>query len=267
MKPLKEVVGLFPAGGRASRIAPLPCSKELYPIGFHPSGHDGGLRPKVAGHYLLEKMRFANITKVYIILRDGKWDIPSYFGDGKVLDMHLAYLMMDLPFGVPYTLDQAYPFVEDVVVALGFPDILFQREDAFAQLIERQSDTNADIVLGLFPIDVPQKWDMVDLDAEGRIKSLVIKPQHTRLRYGWAIAVWAPVFTHFMHEYLSARQRVMGIGGKGNNTSKRQELWVGDVIQSAIEDNLKVDSVIFEDDGCIDIGTPDDMIRVIQNKI
>src|SRR5690606_7285513 len=30
--PRKEVVGLIPAAGRASRLAPLPCSKELLPV-------------------------------------------------------------------------------------------------------------------------------------------------------------------------------------------------------------------------------------------
>ncbi len=29
-----EVIGLIPAGGQAKRLSPLPCSKELYPIGF-----------------------------------------------------------------------------------------------------------------------------------------------------------------------------------------------------------------------------------------
>ncbi len=29
-----DVIGLIPAGGQAKRLSPLPCSKELYPIGF-----------------------------------------------------------------------------------------------------------------------------------------------------------------------------------------------------------------------------------------
>ena len=69
-----DIVGLMPAGGQAMRIAPLPCSKELYPIGFRLIAEDGSLRPKVACHYLLEKMQLAGINKVYIILRDGIWD-------------------------------------------------------------------------------------------------------------------------------------------------------------------------------------------------
>ena len=100
----EEVVGLIPAGGKAARIAPLPCSKELYPIGLRPADDGHGSRPKVVSHYLLEKMRFAGITKAYIVLRPGKWDIPAYFGDGALLNIDLAYLMLGAPFGV-YSLD------------------------------------------------------------------------------------------------------------------------------------------------------------------
>src|SRR4030066_731343 len=173
-KTKQEVIGVIPAGGKASRIAPLPCSKELYPVGFHSVNESGELRPKVVSHYLLEKMRSANITKVFIVLRDGKWDIPAYFGDGKMLDMHLAYLIMDLPYGVPYTLDQAYPFVQDAMIALGFPDIVFHPDDAFVRLLAKQKESNADIVLGLFPASQPHKTDMVELNADGRIRSIQI---------------------------------------------------------------------------------------------
>jgi glucose-1-phosphate thymidylyltransferase len=84
-------------------------------------------------------MRLAGVTRAYIVLREGKWDIPAYLGDGTMLNMHLAYLMMRLPFGAPYTLDQAYPFVQDALVAFGFPDIIFQPDDAFVQLLARQA--------------------------------------------------------------------------------------------------------------------------------
>ena len=87
-----EVIGLIPAGGQASRIAPLPCSKELYPIGFQLTKEQGP-RPKVVSQYLLEKMSLAGISKAYLVLRPGKWDIPAYFGDGSRLNMHLAYLL------------------------------------------------------------------------------------------------------------------------------------------------------------------------------
>jgi glucose-1-phosphate thymidylyltransferase len=257
----REVIGLLPAGGQATRIAPLPCSKELYPIGFRPVGEDCSLRPKVVCHYLLEKMRLADITKAYIVLREGKWDIPAY-DDGAMLQMHLAYLTIRQSLGVPYTLDQAYPFVQDAVVAFGFPDILFQPDDAFTQLLARQAATKADVVLGLFPTDQPQKWDMADVDSEGQIHAIAIKPPQTHLRYAWSIAVWTPTFSHFMHEYLVSMRKS---DGQGDLLLEQRELVVGDVLRAAIHEKLPVEGIIFPAGACLDIGTPEDLMQAVRN--
>ena len=264
-----EVVGLIPAAGQARRITPLPCSKELYPIGFHRDAKGRSLRPKVVFHYLLEKMRLAGITKAYIILRDGKWDIPGYLGDGKMLSMHLSYLMMDLPFGVPYTLDQAYPFVQDSMVACGLPDIIFQPDDAFVRLLVRQAETNADVVLAVLPADRPEKCDMLDLDKHGRIQRFVIKPPQTHLHYTWVVAVWTPVFTNFMHEYLSNHQELEEQNNAEGNAPQQRELYLGDVFQAAIYNEMHVDTVLFREGSCLDIGTPEDMVRAVKiaNKV
>jgi len=252
----QEIIGLIPAGGQGTRIEPLPCSKELYPIGF--SVVDGGstLRSKVAFQYVLERMRLAGVAKAYVVLREGKWDIPSYLRDGRMLDMHLAYLMMDLPFGVPYTLDQAYPFVKDAVVVLGFADILFQAEDAFVRLLDCQATTGADLVLGLFPAGSPQKVDMVDLGDQGQVRQIVIKPRQTDLRYTWGIAAWTPAFTHFMHEHLATLKA---------SASAQPELFVGDVFQRAIQRGLRVEAVHVSQDPYLDIGTPEDLVTAVRS--
>lgn len=176
-----EIIGLIPAAGKAERISPLLCSKELYPIGFRFVGQGKSMRPKVVSHFLLDKMRKANILKSYIIIRDGKWDIPAYFGNGKMVDMDLAYLLMDLPFGVPFTLDQGYPFVHHAKVAFGFPDIIFEPDDAFVKLIEKQESSGAegrlfgpagqdgDIIPGIFHGDPEMSAHVaVAVSARGR---------------------------------------------------------------------------------------------------
>jgi glucose-1-phosphate thymidylyltransferase len=259
----QEIVGLLPAAGQATRIAPLPCSKELYPIGFRHVEGERSPRPKVACHYLLEKMRLAGITKAYVVLRKGKWDIPAYLGDGTMLDMHLAYLMMRLPFGAPYTLDQACPFVQNAVVAFGFPDILFQPDDAFVRLLSHQAITNADVVLGLFPTDQSQRMDMVELDDDGRVRQIVIKPSQTNLRYTWIIAVWTPIFTRFMHRYLAASQDPDQQGGTVATAPEQREWFVGDVVQAAIHNDVRVEAMLFPDGTCLDIGTPDNLAKVV----
>lgn len=258
MTQQREIIGLLPAGGQGTRISPLPCSKELYPIGFRSVDKQGSLRPKVVCHYLLEKYKQAEATKVFVILREGKWDIPAYLGDGTLLGLHLAYLMVHIPFGTPYTLDQAFPFVKNATILLGFPDILFQPEDAFKQLLARQTETKADVVLGLFPTNQPEKVDMVDVDDTGRIHHIVIKPPQTDLTYSWIIAVWTPVFTQFMHKYLTT--------DLGVRTPKKPELFVGDIFQAAIDAGLQVNSVLFPESTFLDIGSPENLIKAIQRN-
>jgi glucose-1-phosphate thymidylyltransferase len=257
-----ELIGLIPAAGQATRISPLPCSKEIFPMGFRTDPTSGTLRPKVISHYLLEKMRQAGITRAYIILRNGKWDIPAYYGDGSMVDMHLAYLLMGRPYGPPYTLDQARPFLQNALVALGFPDMLFTPEDAFIALIARQKATQADLVLGLWPVHNPAKMDMIDLDESGRVRDMVLKPQQTNLRQGWVIALWSPVFTDFMHRHLAAIDNATTRLG-----SKPAEISVGHVIQAAVREGLHVQSVPFPSGTYLDIGTPEDITKGSEHSI
>lgn len=259
------MVGLMPAGGKATRVAPLPCSKELFPIGFRPVGQMGDVRPKVICHYLLENMRMADVEKVYVIIREGKWDIPAYLSHGTMLDMHLAYLMLDLPFGVPYTLDQAYPFVKDSIVVFGFPDVLFEPDDAFVHLLNRQEESGADLVLGLFPSSNPGKMDMVDLNRDGKIYNIQIKPVKTQLQYTWIIAVWTPVFTSFMHDFVLADRKIREKNPLDFSAEKNQELFMSHVILHALKQNMHIDTVLFPDGNCIDVGTPEDLLNVLKD--
>ena len=261
----REVIGLIPAGGRAERITPLPCSKEIYPIGFWSMPGFDSPRPKAVCHYLLEKMALAGISKTYIVLRSGKWDIPDYLGDGNALNMHFAYLMMRLPYGVPYTIDQAYPFIKDNVVAFGFPDILFKPDNAYMHLLNRQRDTKADIVLGLFPVDQPSKWDMVDIDKNHKIRNIFIKPLKTHLRYAWIIAVWTHVFTQFIHDYLNSLPKTEQGNDEKSNIKRKKELYIGEVVDAAVLSKLCVEGVLLKRGFCLDIGTPHDLIKAMHH--
>lgn len=259
---LPEIIGLLPCGGQATRLAPLPLSKELYPIGFRP-GHDGKPRPKVVCHYLLENMRRGGIQKAFFILRPGKWDIPAYFQDGQMLEMHLGYLMMRSPHGVPYTLDQAYPFVQNTLVALGFPDILLQPEDMYQQLVARWQKTKPDVVLGLFPCDRPEKAGMVDFAPDGTVNSIIEKPQSTTLRFMWGIALWTPAFTEFLHQHIQHLEQQFSQPHQ-HNLAIRQEVPIGDIIQAAIVAGMQVEAVPFKTGRYLDIGTPEDLVFAVQ---
>jgi glucose-1-phosphate thymidylyltransferase len=251
-KVYREVIGLIPAAGEAKRIAPLPCSKELFPVGFEIEKESKLQRPKSACEYLIERMENAGVSKTYIIIRKGKWDIPSYLGDGSQFGMHFAYLMMRIPFGVPYTLDQAYPFIKDKNVVLGFPDIIYECNKDFQILLKKINSRNCDIVLGLFFSDMPEKADLVAFDNKRRVKKIVKKNQTTHLRYTWGIAAWTPVFTNYLHNKL----REIDI-----SAFIEKELFISDIVNFAVQDGLQVEAIQVSDKPFIDIGTPEGLAR------
>lgn len=248
-------IGIVPAAGAASRISPLPCSKEIYPMGFRcEPGHR--VRPKVACHALLESMAVAGADRVYVVLRSGKWDIPAYLGNGSIYGLPLAYLVTDPTAGVPFTVDCAFPFVGEHDVLFGFPDIIFTPSNAFVQLLERQQASGAGVVLGLYRAHRSHKMDMVEIDSAGRVRDILIKPRETTLKYAWVIAVWTGVFTRYLHAYLSEASVL--------DRTRNQELHLGEVIHGYITAGFSVETLIFDKDHYVDIGTPEDLIGAVK---
>lgn len=267
-----EIVALVPSAGHATRIAPLPCSKEILPLGLAYLDKAGGIRPKVICHYLLEKMRKAGAKKGFIILRQGKWDIPGYCGSGAFVDMDLAYLLAETPWGPPYSLDQAFSFVQHARIVFGFPDILFQPDDVFVHLLEKHKTSRADVVLALFPTQDHRQMDMVQADGAGRVIAIHLKPFRTDLRFAWVCAVWSPRFTTFLHEYLQSTSvahdtESREIDRARVGESSAQELSVGHVLQAALKHGLHMQSVVFANGSYIDIGTPQGLGRALRTVL
>lgn len=255
----RRIVGLIPAAGYARRLGPLPHSKEIYPIQLEANTDERKAQPKAVGRYLLEKMRHAGIQEALIVIREGKWDILENFKDGTDVDMRLGYLIATVPWGVPYTLDQAYPFVRDTIVALGFPDIVFSSDDAFQQVVERQANSRADIVLGLFPADRPSTMDVVEVSGATRVTRILSKPAQTTLTQTWGIAVWAPSFTSFLHSYVSQRL---------TPDENKSELSIGNVIHAGIvEGGLNVEGISVSNKPFLDIGIPGNLERISKQHI
>lgn len=252
-----EVIGLIPSAGRATRLAPIPVSKAIYPIGFRTTA-DGTFRPKVVSHYLLENMRQASIRKAFFLLRPGKWDIPEYYGSGDWLDMNLGYLVVNRLDGVQHSLNQAYPFVREAIVALGYPDILLQPGDSYTYLLKRLYEGRADIVIGAVPFPVPQKGGMITFDPQNhnRVSLILNQPEQSDERYSWCSAVWKPSFSQFLHDYLAHLDRT-------DPEAATQESPVGDMMQIAIHHGLCVEAELFDEGSFLDVGTPSDLAKAI----
>jgi glucose-1-phosphate thymidylyltransferase len=141
-------------------------------------------------------------------------------------------------------------------VALGFPDILFSPADSYARLKDKIETTDADVVLGVFPANKPEKTDMVEIDTDNHVLNIIIKPKQTELKLTWGIAVWKPVFSRYLHDYLFRQQR----------KKTDPELHIGHVMQAAINDGMTVVAEMVSDQAYLDIGTPDDLSRAIESN-
>ena len=257
-----EFDALIAAAGLANRLGPLPCSKEILPI----IGQFTNNRTKVVCENLIEYYKLAGINNVHFIVRKGKWDIPQLLGDGSSNGVNISYLIMKLPYGTPFTLDQAYPFIKDKNIAMGFPDIVMEPKNAFEKLKAKLQNGKTDIVLGLFPIKNYWKWDMIDFDDD-KIKEIVIKGKRSDLKYGWSNAVWRPSFTEFMHNYLSNLVKANKKGTRVLPDGSERELYVGDVFTEAMKSGLKIDYEIFDDGYTTDIGTHEDMLDYVKKTM
>lgn len=254
-----QLVGLIPAAGMAKRLGPIPCSKEIFPVDTGTLINRPHRQLKGCCLNLLESMQTAGVEKAYVVIRKGKWDIPAYLGDGSHIGVSLAYLIMNAPFGVPFSLDQAYLFTRDAMVLFGFPDILFWPEDAYPSLLQRQQETRADIVLGLFEAGEPGKVDTVRLNTDGSIAGIEVKNAASEARYCWIIAVWAPTFTEYLHhfvtDFLHVKQQLEPPNDPGG------ESHIGSVIADALQDGLRVAPYIFKNGRFLDIGTFENLMK------
>ena len=259
-----EVVAVLPAAGLSRRLAPLPCSKEILPVGFGEIPGIQGPRPKVASHYLLECLVEAGVRKVYMVIRQGKWDIPAYWGDGTMLGVHLAYVPIEGSTGPPDTIDRAYPFVKDKIVAFGFPDILFRPKDVFTKLLARLNRQKSDVVLALFRAHDTKQMDMIEIDAGECVRAIHLKPKTTQLKYAWLCAVWTPTFTEFLHGFLhNVRSGAMTNLVGNRKIDPQGDLPVGAVLRAAVQAKLRVEGVPFSNGSYIDVGTPGHLLKAV----
>ena len=237
------IVGLIPAAGFGRRISSLVSySKEIHPVPL-PNG-----KTQPVASFLINSFSKAGAEKAYLVLREGKWDVPRVLSNDKSFNLPLSYIVTEPTNGVPYTINKSYTFIKESIVLLGFPDIIFTPINGFNELLQKQAQTGADIVLGLFKTEKSYKADMVSLD-NNKLNDIIIKPHNTSLSYTWVMALWTPLFTEFLNDFLSTKISVIG----------EQELHIGEVVRAAIQSRIKTSYVTFDLGSFLDIGTPEEL--------
>lgn len=151
-------VGIVPAAGRAERLQPLACSKEVYPIGGRP-----------VMDYVVERLRAADCRELRVVTRPDKEDVME----------HARELGAVAVLGTPPTLSASIALGlrgldRSDIALVGLPDTLWEPMDGFLRLLEKLDD-GADVVLGIFESDAPERSDVVVLDEQGLVREVHVK--------------------------------------------------------------------------------------------
>ncbi|NTV62463.1 MAG: hypothetical protein HGA65_02855 [Oscillochloris sp.] len=249
---MSELIGLLPAAGRGSRLGPIPCSKEIMPLGFQPSATAPlAWQPVTAIELHLHALREAGARRAVVIISETKADVVRYIGDGSRYGIAVAYVYQQQLRGMPFALNLARPWIGPATTLFSMPDTLITPPAAMARLAEEHHRCGSDVTLGLFPTSTPHKFGMVAQDARGRIVRFVDKPAQTDLRLMWGIAAWSPRFADFMQAHLATRP------------VDAPEYVLSDVFAAALAAGFDLQGLVMHGAHYHDIGTPEDFQSVV----
>ena len=165
--------GIILAGGAGTRLHPLTrvVSKQLLPV------YD---KPMV--FYPLSTLMLAGIRDVLVI--STPTDLPQFerlLGDGSDLGMRFSYKVQETPNGLAQAFVLGREFIggDDVCLVLG--DNIFYGAELPAMLRAANADA-APTVFGYRVAD-PERYGVVEFDADGRAVSLEEKPAKPKSNY------------------------------------------------------------------------------------
>jgi glucose-1-phosphate thymidylyltransferase len=201
---MNDMIGLLPAGGKASRLKSFRYPKELLPVYYESERADSSyVYPHTTSETSLALLGNAGITRCLMVIAPWKQSLIHYHGSGADYGLSISYLCQDLPQGLPHAIDLACPWLSEHSVALVMPDTIVRPADSLTKLVESHRRTGADVTLGVFPSLCPESLAPVILNKYGYVTAILDKHPAPPVNNTWGIAVWQPTFTKLLHEELA----------------------------------------------------------------
>ena len=169
--------GIILAGGAGTRLYPLTMvtSKQLLPV------YD---KPMI--YYPLSTLMLAGSRDILIIsTREDTPRFETLLGDGSQFGVHLQYKVQPSPDGLAQAFLLGEEFIGDEACAMVLGDNIFYG-NGFGRVL-RQAAENAEengraTIFGYYVTD-PERFGIVEFDAEGRVLSVEEKPKHPKSNY------------------------------------------------------------------------------------
>ncbi|UWR70781.1 glucose-1-phosphate thymidylyltransferase RfbA (plasmid) [Phaeobacter inhibens] len=213
--------GIILAGGSGTRLYPITMavSKQLLPL------YD---KPMI--YYPLSVLMLAGIREICVITTPQDQDqFTRLLGDGSQWGVHLTYVEQPSPDGLAQAFVLAEEFLAGAPSALVLGDNVFFGHGLPKLLAAADAQTSGGTVFGYHVAD-PERYGVVDFDAEGRAREIIEKPAVPPSNY-------AVTGLYFLDG--SAPQRARQV-----TPSPRGELEITDLLQMYLdEDALRVETM------------------------
>lgn len=173
----KRMKGIVLAGGSGTRLYPITkgVSKQLLPV-FD--------KPMV--YYPISALMLAGIRDILVISTPE--DLPGFrrlLGDGQELGVSFSYAEQPRPEGLAQALIIGREFIGNDSVCLVLGDNIFYGDGLSGLLRSARSEVEQRGSATIFGYRVadPQRYGVVEMDAQGQCVSLEEKPEHPKSHY------------------------------------------------------------------------------------